>query len=383
MASLAGVRVGVVRLLSTAVVAGAVLAGSSAVALGAVDGGNGGVSCSVYSGIPVALAAGQPENYSITGELCATPVELASGETVQLLIHGATYNHTYWDFGTIDGVSYSYARDLAAAGFATFAIDEIGAGQSSHPLSSDITIDVAAYVAHEIVQDLRDGVIAHTKFAKVIEVGHSFGSFTTWVEAATYHDVAGAIITGAAHDTTVFSESIAADSYPAIDDPKFADSGLDPGYLTTKPGTRGSIFYNPADSDPNVIAQDEATKDVISSTEIATGEPLEESTITQQIDVPVLVILGGDDNLFCGAEVDGASFSCSSGQELASEEASYYSPAAELRACIVPNSGHDINLALNHDLEEADAIAWSYDYVGQRGLPTDQSGGLSTDCNTA
>jgi hypothetical protein len=37
-----------------------------------------------------------------------------------------------------------------------------------------------------------------------------------------------------------------------------------------------------------------------------------------------------------------------------------------LHACSVRLSGHDINLAVNHGLEERYAIAWSYEYVGQR-----------------
>jgi pimeloyl-ACP methyl ester carboxylesterase len=341
-----------------------------------------GVSCRTYSGIPVALASGEPASYTITGELCATPSELTGGETVQLLIHGATYNHTYWDFGRIDGVSYSYARNLAAAGFPTFAIDEIGAGQSSHPPSSDVTIQVAAFVAHEIIQDLLGGAIGGTSFGKVIEVGHSFGSITTWVEAATYHDVAGAIITGGAHSSTVFQSDVVSDIYPAVDDPRFAASGLDDGYLTTVPGTRAGLFYNPADSDPNVIQADEATKDVISSTEFGTGLPLQGSTLTLGIDAPVLVVLGSRDAILCGAQTSGGSYDCSSGQVVAQEEAPFYSPAAQLRACVVPGSGHDINLALNHDLEEADAIVWSYEYVGQRGVPRVPVRVLPPDCSS-
>ena len=342
---------------------------------------DGGVSCHLYTRIPVALAPPQPESYTIAGELCGRPQDLTGGKTVQLLIHGATYNHTYWDFGTIDGISYSYARDLAAAGFPTFAIDEIGAGQSSHPESSDVSIQTAAYVAHEVVQDLLDGAIGGTSFGKVIEVGHSFGSITAWVEAATYHDVAGAIITGGGHSTTVFESNVLPDIYPAIDDPKFANSGLDPGYLTTVPGVRASFFYSPEDSDPAVIKVDEATKDVISSTEFGTGLPLQGSTLTLGIDVPVLVILGSKDALICGAQAGSGNYDCSSGQTVAGEEAPFYSPSAQLRACVVPGSGHDINLALNHDLEEADAIVWSYEYVGQRGVPPVATRTLPPDCS--
>src|SRR5689334_16530074 len=29
---------------------------------------------------------------------------------LQVLLHGATYNHTYWDFPAVNGEGYSYAR---------------------------------------------------------------------------------------------------------------------------------------------------------------------------------------------------------------------------------------------------------------------------------
>jgi hypothetical protein len=41
----------------------------------------------------------------------------------------------------------------------------------------------------------------------------------------------------------------------------------DPGYLTTVPGTRGAAFYDTASADPDVIAYDEAHKDVMAADE--------------------------------------------------------------------------------------------------------------------
>jgi hypothetical protein len=67
----------------------------------------------------------------------------------------------------------------------------------------------------------------------------------------------------------------------------------------------------------------------------------------------------------------------------AAEEAPYYSQAARLRACVIPDSGHDINLALNHDVEEVDAVAWSDQYVGQRNTSARDlfSPALGPDCS--
>ena len=123
--------------------------------------GPGGVTCQTET-VPVALAADQPASYRVSGLLCATRRELAEGATVQFLVPGATYDHTYWEFGTVDGRRYDYARSVAEAGFPAFDIDEIGTGLSSHPLSSELTFAVTAYVNHQVIQALLHGGVAGT-----------------------------------------------------------------------------------------------------------------------------------------------------------------------------------------------------------------------------
>jgi pimeloyl-ACP methyl ester carboxylesterase len=205
--------------------------------------------------------------------------ELSAGTTVQLLIHGATYNHDYWDFGTVDGTRYSYARDVAAHGFPALAIDLPGAENSSQPSSDLLTIQAEAFVAHQVVQSLRGGSIAGVPFTKVILVGHSLGSVVVWEEAVNYSDVDGVIVTGAAHSiTTRFLTSNA--FYPALKDPKFARAGLDSGYLTTLPGTRAGIFFAAPDVNPAVVGEDEERKDVVPVAELSSGLPIVTSTAT-------------------------------------------------------------------------------------------------------
>ena len=36
---------------------------------------------------------------------------------LQVLVHGVSYDHRYWDAGTVNGQDYSYARYMAAQGF--------------------------------------------------------------------------------------------------------------------------------------------------------------------------------------------------------------------------------------------------------------------------
>jgi len=325
------------------------------------------VSCQRYAEIPVALASGQPAKYTVSGELCATEDERRAGTTVQLLIHGATYNHKYWDFGRFDGTRYSYARDIAAHGFPAFALDEIGAGDSSHPPSEQLTTDAAAHVAHEIVQGLRSGFITGIPFGKVIIMGHSLGSVVVWEEAINYRDVDGVIVTGAAHSiTTKFLTSNAL--YPADKDPRFAHTGLDAGYLTTIPGTRTELYFVAPDFNPAILPVDEERKDLVAATELNTGLPIVTSTATLAIHVPVLTIVGGNDFTTCGPNPQGGNFDCSSGAIAATQEAPFYSRDARIHACIVPGSGHDVSLAVDHDLQVADAAAWSAAFVGQRNI---------------
>ena len=325
------------------------------------------VTCRHYAGIPVALAPGQPAKYTVSGEFCATEDERRAGTTVQLLIHGATYNHKYWDFGRVDGTRYSYVHDIAAHGFPAFAFDEIGAGDSSHPPSDQVTIDAAAYVAHQIVQGLRSGFISGIPFGKVIIMGHSLGSVVVWEEAINYRDVDGVIVTGAAHSiTTRFLTANAL--YPAVDDPKFAGTGLDSGYLTTVPGTRTELYFVAPDFNPSILPVDEERKDLVAAAELNTGLPIVTSTATRTIQVPVLTILGGNDFTTCGPNPQGGNFDCSSATIVATQEVPFYSRDARIHACIVPGSGHDVSLAVNHDLQVADAAAWSAALVGQRNI---------------
>lgn len=369
-------------LLSTALaVAGTfgIAAAAGASAIGPAQGGSHhAVTCRSGIRIPVALASGQPAGDTISGELCSTRGELRPGSTVQLLIPGATYAHDYWDFGTVNGVGYSYARAVAAEGIATLAIDPLGSGASSRPASTQITARTDTYVDHQVVQALRDGGIAGIRFGQVITVGHSLNSLIVWDEAIAYHDVDGIIVTGAAHSlAAAFASS--GGFYPAIKDPKFAGSGLDPGYLTTVPGSRGKLFYNPRDADPAVIALDDARKDVFSGTELTTALPVVTSTATRAIDVPVLDILGGDDFTTCGLSTTGGTFDCSSGAAVAAQEAPFYAPQAQFHACAIPGSGHDISLALNHGVEARDAIAWSDSFVTHHG-PDRGGQPLPPDC---
>jgi len=277
----------------------------------------------------------------------------------------APANHLYWNFPYGNGY-YSYVDAATATGYATFDIDRIGDGNSSHPSSSELDLTAGAVALHDAVTALRTGGVGGHPFQHVIMVGHSIGSVEAWIEAARYHDVDAVIITGALHAISPSVPALAEnDIYPAVDDPKFAGSGLDPGYLTTRPGTREALFYDPATADPAVVATDEADKDTSTAGELDGLLSLESEAASQQpstqITVPVLVVVGADDNIFCAGVT---AYNCDSATSVQSYESQYYLPAAHLKVVVIPDTGHDLALSTTAPLTDAVMIGWSLSVTG-------------------
>ncbi len=286
--------------------------------------------------VPVMLNETSPA--SVHGVLCMPASE--TPDVVHVLVHGGTYNGSYWDFG-YEPATYSYAQ--SADHFAAFTYDRIGYGTSSRPASNQITGTAQTDVLHQLVQGLRSGTIGGHRFAKVVLIGHSLGSGLALMEASTYGDVDGVVLTGITHHISPDSmqDTYFNHLYPADDDPRFAGRGYDGGYLTTRPGAR-QLFYTESHTDPGALAADEATKDVVSSTEIFDIVSLAfTSPMSRRISVPVLMVVGREDFLFCKSA---GSSDCSSSAALSAQEAPYWAPEARFQAVVVDGVGHDVTL---------------------------------------
>jgi pimeloyl-ACP methyl ester carboxylesterase len=293
-------------------------------------------TCTAYR-LPVALSAGGPADQTVAATLC---VPAGGAPQVDLLVAGTTYNSSYWDWPQ-PAATYSFVRRELAAGRATLAYDRIGSGASSRPLLSALVTEGAdAHVTHQLVQWLRA-----RPFGQVNLIGHSLGAIVAMTEAGLYADVNRVVVTSMLHLPGLGAGAIGlfGSFYPAALDPKFALSVTDLQYLTTEPGTRGTSFYHALTADPNVIAYDEAHKDVTSDTEVVEAltrlevpAPLND---TYKIHVPVLVVMGQHDNLLCGLAV-----SCLQDSTVQANEAPYYASASSFTARTVPDTAHDLAL---------------------------------------
>jgi alpha/beta hydrolase family protein len=111
----------------------------------------------ILGAIAPSYVSGQNLGSSIKVERLVFPVSLSTGAAnvvaylyyhgsyanrpLQVLVHGATYNHAYWDFPAVNGEGYSYARYMAARKYAVLAVDLPGTGESDKPSGPDLHLN--------------------------------------------------------------------------------------------------------------------------------------------------------------------------------------------------------------------------------------------------
>jgi pimeloyl-ACP methyl ester carboxylesterase len=297
-----------------------------------------------FTAVRVPLVVSTPAR--VSGELCAAPGD----KVVHLLVPGATYNSSYWDFPH-QPERYSYVRAMRAAGISTFRLDRLGTGDSNRPASPELSLLSHAEVVRQLVPALRTGAFGQS-FENVVIVGHSFGTLVTYAAVGSDPDlVDGVIATGVSRgpDLPGLLEILATFSHPAWrEGGRFA--GLDPGYLTTVPGQRGDFYHGPS-VDPQVVAVDEATKDVQSATDLATiALPL---LSTLSFRKPVLNVMGDNDLVFCQL------VPCSSPLSPWSAERLLFPHVPSYDSLVVRETGHNINLHPNAHVFFEKAIEWT------------------------
>lgn len=282
------------------------------------------------------------------GRLCVPQ----GARTVQVLVPGGTYTSGYWDI-PVDGGTRSVTRAMNGAGIATMAVDRIGSGKSTKPLSILVDVPNQAEAVHQVIQHLRP------RFAKVLLGGHSIGSAIAMAEAGRYHDVDGVLVTGMTHQWDyVRAVPALTNLIPATLDPKLSLRGLDVGYLTTVPGSRYTMFHAPGPNIAAVINLDESTKDVVSAGEFVTTALMSNLVLpaSAAIDVPVMTVQTSAD-YFCGTPPLGAD--CSSAEALARSEKPFYPRAPRLDAFVVNGYGHVFNYdRQNANRYHAALLAW-------------------------
>jgi pimeloyl-ACP methyl ester carboxylesterase len=305
----------------------------------------------------VAQTPGGPTDNRMAAWLCARGS--IENKTIQILIHGATFDHNYWDF-PYRSDKYSYVDYMTKAGYAVLSLDRIGYGESSHPASgASVTLHTGAFTIHQVVQSLRSRRLRVPGFGRIegerIElVGFSIGSFISILESSTWHDVDGVVLSSYSH--TVGAGGIASFGLviPAPQDPKFATFPAD--YLSEAPGAREFLFYHLPNIEQRVIDIDERLRQTWTVGELNDIVP----SLAEPADmhVPVLVVDGDWDTIACNTP-------CSATNWLANE-ASFYPADTCAEVKVIPDAGHSLALHRNARSFFSTVHEWSDRRVGPR-----------------
>jgi pimeloyl-ACP methyl ester carboxylesterase len=236
--------------------------------------------------------------------------------TAVVLMHGLSYTKEAWDFP-----GYSVAQKIAEAGYATFAIDRLGYGESKLDNGYNVTHEAYAEMAHQIVEQLRGQGFSH-----VVLGGHSAGAGTTEVAAAVYGGVDAIMALGWHHRP---SDQLGQDFFTG-DYVRAAQDDFE--YFLGSPHHRAEMFYT-ADADPAVVEADTRAAVLTPSGEIFSIGKQPSRMVVGNIKVPVFLQFGDSDRLF---EL-----------EYAEMHASEFVSAPSVTVDVVRDAGHTFMLQKN------------------------------------
>lgn len=115
-------------------------------------------------------------------------------DTLQILLHGATFNKNMWDI-QYEPENYSWVRRMNREGYATLAVDLVGNGNSTFP-DGLLESQTQTYVMtlHHLIQKIRNGEVGGRRWDKIVLVGFSIGGITANSLAQQYPDDVDAIV---------------------------------------------------------------------------------------------------------------------------------------------------------------------------------------------
>jgi pimeloyl-ACP methyl ester carboxylesterase len=230
--------------------------------------------------------------------------EQARRRELQVLVHGAGYDHRYWDWPQKPN-TYSYVDWATKRGISTLTVDRVGCGLSSHPPGAKNTIAAQASVLTRIVESARKGLPGAEPFERIVLIGHSLGSVICGIEAATYADCNAIILTGylPSDPRGEIEGTFILDAFvPALEASPHLTGLIDDDYICARPETRVPLMYRLENADPEVVKLDEQMRGTSTRGELLgawdAGVQIRDAT------APALVVVGEYDVLVYDAVQD-------------------------------------------------------------------------------
>jgi pimeloyl-ACP methyl ester carboxylesterase len=272
------------------------------------------------------------------------PENPSNAHAVLLCLAGGTYDKHYWHVEVEGHPAYSFGEHMAALGFIVVAVDHLGIGESTDPISSGplglkLLATGNAEVARQLRErlqrgDLHDDLPQST--AAVIGVGHSMGACLTTMVQATAHPYDAVVLLGyGVQITNVYEDNAdAADLEQRIQQTLELScqlTGAKPtDSHTIAPRSYLADLFYAGEVPPDVIEADTAVQSRVplrAAAEVTTPGMVEQ--YAPQVDVPVFLAFGN------ALDVSPNPYA----------EPGNYTGSSDVTLYLVPKSGHCHNFA--------------------------------------
>ncbi|MFV0457361.1 MAG: alpha/beta hydrolase [Actinomycetales bacterium] len=177
------------------------------------------------------------------------PAEGGVGRVLQVLIHGNSYDHRYWNADQVNGQDYSYVRYMAGRGHDLLAIDLPGVGASDRPDGHAVSLAQVGVAVSRLVASLRQESTLGRTFEHICLVGHSMGAAIATYSEGRWPAADSLVVTA----TGFFPDRPRSAWAPGVREALLGE----PYALLPREGRLK--FYHQAEADPEVIAYDNET----------------------------------------------------------------------------------------------------------------------------
>lgn len=276
---------------------------------------------------------------TVRGTLYLPPGAL-SCSGVQLLVHGFSYGSWVWDLPRRP--EYSYARYSASRGHPVVAIDNLGYGTSDRPNGYTVTTEGLGVVLHKVVSQLRAGTYQgerHPAFDRIVVGGHSAGGEIARYEAGAFGDADALMVMSMGNNVTQESS----DAYVTYNVTRATTADYVYPFFGAQ-SRRLSFFYQQADADPSVTAEDARLENPTPSGEVLSILSFPSRAVIGSVDVPVLLVFAENDRIVPVSEAE--------------TEPARYTGAPSVSTIVIPRAGHTFPLHLNQEGTYARLLDW-------------------------
>lgn len=295
------------------------------------------------SGVP---CPSDPRTYSVRGTLHGPADALAAGRVprVNVLVHDITTGGWFWRMPGHPDVDY--ANRLAEAGEVSLVIDRLGYDSSPIRTGLSTCLGSQADVLHQVITQVRAGASGVPVPDDVVVHAHSVGAAIAQAEAARWHDVDGLVLmswSDAGVSGRAISEAAKQHAACVLGGGR-NDAPRGYAWYARTPADFRSIHFATAtdavQADATGLRNADPCGDALSLAQlVALG-----NVLSRTIDVPVLLLYGGQDALNRG------------GAHLSQRRA--YAPRAEVTVHVDDDAGGALPLEAGAADLRARVLAW-------------------------